>query len=902
MSNSSIKTPDQKLRVFISSTINELAEERRIAREAISRLSLIPVLFEMGARPYAPRDLYQAYLDQSQIFVGIYWKSYGWIAPDMEISGLEDEYRLSRNKPSLIYIKRTNEPRDPALEKLIREMESTGSVSYQKFSAPEELSEFLLNDLAVLLSESFENQNTNRQITNSLNSHLPVIRQNLIGREEEIKLLSELIEKQSGLVTITGPGGTGKTSLALMAGKNLERKFRDGAHFIEFASVTDPELIPATIARTIGLFDSGKQAIEETLIENLRDKNALLIFDNLEQLLKDTKFIFDILNHCPNITILATSRSPLHLRYEQVFPLLPLQIPQAGEKIALADAITFPSVKLFIDRAQKINPALALNEVNVSAITRICERLDGLPLAIELAAARSRLFSPPQLLDRMGNSLNLLNQGARDLPARQKTLYATIDWSYNLLDPDAQVYFRRLSVFINGWTTSAANAVCKTNNDVDAMDFMEQLLDFGLIRMQIPSGDPLAELRFEMLQTVKEFATMKLQENLEKVQIDKNHLSYYCQYVTGLAPKVWTSDAAPWLDAFERDHQNITQAFNTAVEKKDNASIWMIIASLGPLWIYRGHISEAVDWIGRSGMTIPLVIEKANSGEINIHSCGVALLSTGAMYYYAGKYPLAIDYLKASTSLLEKTDDTDKLAWSILYTGLTGLSLGDFSAVALIKEGIRIGKESNDMLCYISSQAFYTEVLMAQDLLTEALTLIDEVEALAERTGGGMGMAIAQFQKSNLLYNTCDFEKAAEGYERTIQLFIKMNFHSTMGWACISFGNCLTMLHRYEEALEKLTKGLTLGRESGDKGMIILALTTIAANFAAQGQKTKAVMIMQAIDHLSDVYPGFNGWSANRKSAEHIQEIFKNANILNDIMDKSGKIISLDEAIAIAFS
>ncbi|MGB4850320.1 MAG: DUF4062 domain-containing protein [Saprospiraceae bacterium] len=902
MSTSPIKTPDQKLRVFISSTINELAEERRIAREAITRLTLTPVLFEMGARPYAPRDLYKAYLDQSHIFIGIYWKSYGWIAPDMEISGLEDEYRLSRNKPSLIYIKRTTEPRDPALEKLIREMESTGSVSYQKFSTPDELSEFLLNDLAVLLSESFENQNANRQITNSLKSHLPVIRLNLIGREEELKSLSELLQKQSGLVTITGPGGTGKTSLALKAGKNMESKFRDGVHLIEFASVTDPELIPATIARTIGLFDSGKQAIAETLIENLRDKNALLIFDNLEQLLKDTKFIVDILDHCPSVTILATSRAPLHLRYEQVFPLLPLQIPQPGKKITLEEAIAFPSVKLFIDLAQKLNPSLPLNEENVNAIIAICEKLDGLPLAIELAAARSRLFSPQQLLDRMGNTLNLLNQGSRDLPARQQTLYAAIDWSYNLLDRDVQVYFRRLSVFSNGWTTSAANAVCTTKNDTDAMNFTEQLSDFGLIRLQINSGDPVSEPRFEMLQTVKEFASMKLQESSGKVQIDDNHLTYYCQYVTGLSPKVWTSDAAPWLDEFEIDHQNISQAFNYAVDKKDNASTWMIIAALGPLWIYRGHISEAVDWIGRSGMTIPMVIEKANSGEVNFHTCGVALLSTGAMYYYAGKYPLAIDYLKASTSLLEKTDDTDKLAWSILYTGLTGLSLGDFNAVALIKEGIRIGKESNDMLCYISSQAFYTEVLMAQDLLTEALKLIDEVEAFAERKGGGMGIAIAQFQKSNLLYYTGDFEKAGEGFERTIQLFIKMNFHSTMGWAFISYGNCLMMLHRYEESLEKLRMGLTLGRESGDKGMIILALTAIAANFAGQGQKAKAIQIMQAVDDLSDIYPGFNGWSANRKSVEHIHQIFNDANILNDIMNKSGKIISLDEAIAIAFS
>lgn len=898
---SSIKTPDQKLRVFISSTINELAEERKIARETILRLNLTPVLFEMGARPYPPRDLYQAYLDQSQVFVGIYWKSYGWIAPEMKISGLEDEYRLSRNKPSLIYIKETSEQRDPELDKLIGEMESTGSISYQKFSTSEQLGDFLLNDLSVLLSEQFEKNISGPAINNSMPSHYPVMRNPLIGREKELNILTELLLKHTGLLTIIGPGGTGKTSIALQLCKDLEKEFRDGVHFIELASVTDTELIPATIAAAIGLSDSGKQAIEETLIENLRDKKALIVLDNFEQILSGTKMIISILEKCPSVSILVTSRSPLHLRYEQIFPLMPLQNPDPGIQIPFSQAIEYPSVQLFVDRAKKINPDLPINEENVNAIRSIVEKLDGLPLAIEIAAARTRIFTPVQLRERMATTTAMLSMGAHDLPERQQTLYAAIDWSYHLIKSEDQVFFKRLSVFSHGWSLSAAEAICKTDGK-DVLDIMDQLMDFGLIRLQTKIGATLSEPRFEMLETVREFATLKLQESTETEQMAIRHSEYFLQYVAGSVPKGWTHDASSLMEKVEIDFQNITKAFNYSIQVRDYKTTWTFIGVLMPLWFYRGHINESLSWIESAGMTIPLVMEKADSGDMNLNLCGTALLSTGVLYYYAGKYTLSHEFLIASRKLLERTEDKENLAWSLMYISLNGLSLEDLFSVSNFQNAIAAGKECEDKMPYMISQAFYTEVLLAQGMTEEALQLINEVEQLANAIGYDLVKAIVCFQKSNLLYFMGDYMQARDGYLQAINIFIKVNFLATMGWACGLYGSCLTLQRQYEEARQQLLTALTKGREAGDKEMILFSLSLIAANQAAMGANAKAVQIMRSVSQFINLNQHYNAWSTSKKSLQVISQIFEQANLMNEIKDQAGKVLSLEEAITLAFA
>ena len=268
-----IKTPDQRVRVFISSTINELANERKAAREAIENLRLIPVFFEAGARPHPPRDLYSAYLDQSHIFLGIYWNSYGWVAPGQTISGLEDEYRLCGNKkPKLIYIKHSNE-RQPLLENLIHEIGNSDTACYQKFTNAEELGKLIENDLSVLMSEIFENALSPKYATENIENFnqenrriedIPLQKSDLIGREDDIQKITTLIaKKEVSLITILGAGGTGKTTLAIHLAHLFKDGFTDGVVFIPLAPITDLKLVPSTIANVLGLQDSGKVPIEQ---------------------------------------------------------------------------------------------------------------------------------------------------------------------------------------------------------------------------------------------------------------------------------------------------------------------------------------------------------------------------------------------------------------------------------------------------------------------------------------------------------------------------------------------------------------------------------------------------------------------------------------------------------------
>src|SRR5436309_1891675 len=283
-----IRTPDQRVRVFVSSTLDELAPERVAAREAIMQLHLTPVLFESGARPYPPRELYRAYLAQSDIFIGLYWQRCGWVAPGMVVSGLEDEYQLAGDKPRLIYLKTPAPAREPGLQGLLDRIRSEEVASYQKFSTPEELRERIANDLALLLTERFTRM---PQTPNEVRlAPLPVLRSRLIDREQELAQVVALLQRQDvGLVTLTGPGGVGKTRLALEVGAELAPQFDVGAAFIELASITDPRLVVSTVARALGLSEAGNQGeMVERLLEYLRPREVLLVLDNTEQLLAAT--------------------------------------------------------------------------------------------------------------------------------------------------------------------------------------------------------------------------------------------------------------------------------------------------------------------------------------------------------------------------------------------------------------------------------------------------------------------------------------------------------------------------------------------------------------------------------------------------------------------------------------
>jgi predicted ATPase len=523
-----IRTPDQRLRVFVSSTLGELADERQAVSRAISALRLTPVMFETGARPHPPQDVYRAYLAQSDVFVGLYWQRYGWVGPDMEISGLEDELELARGLPRLLYVKGPAPDREPKLAALLARIADEAADSYRHFRSAAELGRLVRDDLATLLSERFAagppaaaEPAPASPAARRVPRPLPAGTTSLVGREQAIGEVVGLAE-QSGvrLVTLTGPGGIGKTRLAVAAGERLRDRFSAGTVFVPLDAATDSEQVLASVGRAAGADMAGGSALDG-LTELFSDGAWLLILDNLEQVVEVAHECDELLARCPGVTILATSRTVLRLRAEREYPVPPLALPATTAGMPPAELATSPAVALFVDRARAVHPGFALTEANAAAVVEICRRLEGLPLAIELAAARTRLLDPGALLDRLAASLDALGAGTADLPERQHTLRATVEWSVGLLEEGERALLETEAVFVDGWTVEAAAQVAGLDED-RALELTEALARHSLIYLDSTELGP----RPRMLETIRAFVAERLSARRDATEIERRHARY----------------------------------------------------------------------------------------------------------------------------------------------------------------------------------------------------------------------------------------------------------------------------------------------------------------------------------------------------------------------------------------
>ena len=478
-----IRTPDQRLRIIVSSTLQELAPERRATRTAIERLHLAPVMFELGARPHPPRELYRAYLEQSDVFIGLYWERYGWVAPDEDVSGLEDEYNLCPPElPRLLYVKGPAANREPRLVELLDRIRHDDLAAYKYFETPRELGRLVEADLATLLAERFEQSQVTltpdvpadaERVVSPV--RLPVPLTDLIGRDDDIAEIDRMLRAGARLVTLIGPGGIGKSRLALAAGRASARDFDDGAAFVDLQSVHDADRVLNAVAQALGVRDTGDAPIMDNLITALTDRNMLLVVDNFEQVLDAATALSTLLAAVPGIAMLVTSRVLLRVSAEQSFEVGPL----AEES----------SVSLFTERARAVKPDFEITPDNADAVARVCATVDGMPLAIELAAARIRVLSPTELLDRLDRQLSVLVSGSRDLPERQQTLRRTIEWSAQLLEQSQNRLLERLGVFEGGFSLEAAEFVGDdgdTEGGVDVLSDLTALVDRSAATL--PSG------------------------------------------------------------------------------------------------------------------------------------------------------------------------------------------------------------------------------------------------------------------------------------------------------------------------------------------------------------------------------------------------------------------------------
>ena len=496
---------------------------------AISAMRLTPVMFEAGARPYPPAEVYRAYLAQADVFIGLYWQRYGQLVPGTRVSGLEDEFDLSGGLPRLLYVKAPAPGRDPGLADLLARIKEESSASYRYFRTPAELGRLVRDDLAVLLSERFGAGGSQAASAAAEPSPaggrgprpLPVSTTSLLGRERAIDEVAGLVARSgTRLVTLTGAGGVGKTRLAVAVGERLRDRFGAGTVFVPLDAVTDPGLVLVAVGRMAGA-DLGRAGSPlEALAETFGDASWLLILDNLEQVVRVGRDLGELLTRCPGLVIVATSRTVLGLRAEREYPVPPLQAGPATASVA--EVAAWPAVALFTDRARAVRPGFALTEGNAAAVAEICRRLEGLPLAIELAAARTRLLDPPALLSRLAASLDALGTGPVDLPERQRTLRATVGWSMGLLTDAERSLLEVAAVFVDGWTIGAAAQVAGLGED-RALELSEALARHSLVYLDSTQLGP----RTRMLEIVREFVAERLAARPDAAEVGRRHAGYY---------------------------------------------------------------------------------------------------------------------------------------------------------------------------------------------------------------------------------------------------------------------------------------------------------------------------------------------------------------------------------------
>jgi predicted ATPase len=792
-----IRTPDQRVRVFVSSTLGELADERVAVRDAVERLRLVPVMFETGARPHPPRELYRAYLTQSDVFVGVYWQRYGWVAPGEEISGLEDEFRLAGDRPRLLYIKEPAPEREPRLTGLIREFQSDDRASYKRFHTAEELTRLVGDDLAVLLTERFiaAGAPADADVTAAAGwprpaAAPPVPLTPTVGRDDSIRQLAGLLADGERLVTLTGPGGVGKTRVALEVARTVDGVFPGRIHFVPLAAVREAGLAVRTIADQLGVRTEGSRPVREALAAHLQGHRSLLVLDNLEQVAAVGPELSELLSRAGEVQVLATSRQVLRVRGEREVALapLPLPLPVAGDPARVRDE---PAVRLFVDRAEAADPGFRLTDDNTAAVIELCRRLDGLPLAIELAAARTRLLSPPRLLERLDRSDSVLAGSAVDAPERQRTLRATLDWSYQLLTSGEQAMLAWLSVFSGGFTLAAAEAVCARGPSVDVLETVASLLDKSLLAVDDTGGD---EPRLRMLETVRAYAAERLDEREEADALRASHLAHIRHWADLAQPHLCGPGQREWALRVDPERANVRAAVATALGRGDDAAVIALVWDLYVYYWIRDAVEEPESWMA--------VVAAAGRPRDKVLDAKLRCLET-LTRISRGDYSDAREDLATALAVFRAYDM-------------------DFEAAVALKE--------------VANVAY----VLDRDPAASAAAL-RESAALFERVDHDWGVALVETMLGTVLATNGDLDAAERHHRRAWERATKIGNEPIMVQALHQLALVRVLAGRHEEAATFLDDAAPRVRRGGLRNAATYCLDVIAAVALARGDAATAV-------------------------------------------------------------
>lgn len=627
--------------------------------------------------------------------------------------------------------------------------------------------------------------------------NLPTPLTPLIGRDTEIRSLCTLLRRDDvRLVTVTGTGGIGKTRLALDAVRNLLGDFPDGVFFVSLATVRDPGFLLAAIAQTLGVKIASGQRVRESLTNALARKRLLLVLDNVEQIASAAVAVAELLVACGNVKALVTSRTALSVRGEHEQPMQPLPLPTTDEYATLSLLAGVASVTLFVQRARAVRPDFRLTDANCYAVASICTRLDGLPLAIELAAAQIKATTPAQLLARLERRLPLLVGGARDLPERQRTMRDTIAWSDNLLDPDAQRLFRALAVFVGGWTHDAAAAIATAMGMAGALESLTSLVDASLVQAHVRDETT----RYTMLETIREYSDECLTAPDRHVA-RRAHADYFLALAEAAAPHLSGSGQVPWLDQLETEHDNLRAALGGLRDEGMGEAGLRLATALAQFWLVRGHLSEGGAWLGRF-----FALTADDLGCAMTATRAEALGRAGMLAMRQGDYPRAIACYEEGLAVWRVLGDSGGVALLLRNLGVVAWYQGDHDRAAEH---------------FTASLAHYRE----RDDAAGIAAACNNLGLVADRRGS--------------------YDEAVERYTTSLTLWRTLGDKQGIANALHNLGLVAQKRLETENAATFYTESLAVRREIGDRPGIAQSLNGLGIIASLRGEYARAESLFQ---------------------------------------------------------
>ena len=673
-------------------------------------------------------------------------------------------------------------------------------------------------------------------------NNLPVQPTPLIGRERAVReICGRLRQREARLLTLTGPGGTGKTRLSLQAAVELLDEFRDGVFFVELAPIDDPSLVATTIARTLGLIETADQTTEEGLKEYVRSRQVLLVLDNFEQVLEAAPLVGGLLASGPDLRVLATSRAALGVYGETEYAVPPLELPDPGHLPSLDSLNRYEAVRLFVERAQGVKTGFALTHENAPAVAAICARLDGLPLAIELAASRARILTPQAMLKRLGDRLKLLTGGAGNLPARQQTLRGAIEWSHDLLAEEDRTLFRRMAVFAGGRMLEAMEAVCAPEGEPDVLDGVQSLVEKSLLRQE---EGPEEEPRFVMLETIHEYARERLEESGEAEEISRAHAAYFLSLAEQAEPELRGPGQVGWLERLEAEHDNMRAALSWSLERGEVDITLRLVDALWWFWHVRGHWSEGTGWLERA---------LSASGGGAPGSRARTLSALGWMASWQGDCERAEMLSAESLALHRELQDLPGIARDLSSMGWTAMLKGDTErASRLLEESLALSREVGDD--HLMSRALQGlawaacekgDLVLSDSLLEESLVLSRKRRDTREVANSLSDLGL------NSVYQG-GYERAAALFEEA--LVLRREIGDRIGLAANLNALGMAALGRGdpEAAKSLIVESLTLGSVLGYDLLAAENLEVLAAVTGGRGEESRAARLWGAAEALRE--------------------------------------------------